>query len=240
MSEAAKAAAAIVGHFRDQPFSDEALASALGYGAVNGGAFRQKIADLRKYGVVTGRGSQLAAGPIAQSIYADRPGERAKALAEMLENIPLFKALRDQFGDKVPDDHVLVTALLNITNAPRPDIESSLVMLRDSYKDARGTIPAMSGSMKATGSAGQLGHRMEGAMSRGAETGGSRFSSTTEDYEFTVADDMEAIDSLIDQLQSRRKALERKRHSTPRATGPEGPGPGGRNVTASIEGVPTA
>lgn len=238
MSEAVKAATTIVRHFRDGSFTDDALANALGYGAVQGGAFRQRVADLRKYGLITGRGSQLGAGPIAQAIFADHPGDREKALHDMMSNISLFKALYDHFGDKFPDDNNLMTVLLNITGAARPDIEGSLVMLRDAYKDACSTLPTMSGGTKPMAAGPSFG-RGPGDV-RAQPTGGDRFASSTTDYEFSVADDTDAIDSLIDQLQSRKKALERKQKSAPKVHGPDGAVVAGRNVTALAGGTPPA
>lgn len=228
MSKAMKDALTVVGHFRDQAFSNEALASALGYSSAKSGPFHQRIADLRKYGVLTGRGSQLTACPLAQAIYNDRPGERAKALREMMESIPLFKALYEKFGDKLPDDQTLTTALIQITDAGRPDVEGCLVMLREAYTDALSTVPAMPGGMKPVGATPSLGGGLGEGSFRGMEADGGRFTSSTPDGQYSVVADIDAIDSMIDHLQSDKKALERKLKSGHKPSDSEG---AGRNVT---------
>lgn len=236
MSKAVKDALTIGGHFRDQAFSIEALASALGYGSAKSGTFHQRAADLRKYGVVTGRGSQLAAGPLAQAIYNDRPGERAKALREMMESISLFKALYDKFGDKLPDDQTLTTALIQITDAGRPDVERSLVTCRDAYTDALSTVPAMPGGMKSVGAPPSFGGGLGEGSSRGMEADSGRFTSSTPDGQYSVVADLDAIDSMIDHLQSDRKALERKHKTGHKPSGSDGSGGASRNVTPASGG----
>jgi len=209
MSEAVQLAKIIAERFKSGEFTDEALASALGHGAAKSGAFRQKVADLRKYGVVDGRGATLRASASALALYADHPGDTERAAKEMLQNVPIFKAMFEQFGAKVPDDQTLVPALLNLTKAPRPEVEQNAGMLRDLYRDACGTIPAMpSGAGSSNGgSPSTLGGL--GASTGSGAGAGDRFASRTAEYEFSVADDPDTIESVIEQLQARKRSLER-------------------------------
>jgi hypothetical protein len=221
MSEAARIAAKIVGQFRDSNFSEDALASALGHANSTGGAYNQKVADLRKYGVIVGRAPSLAAGPIAQAIYADRPGEKERALHEMLAGIPLFKALYDQYGEKLPDDGDLTTYLLHFTGAGRPDIEGTLASLREAYRDACSTIPAMPGGTKSTSPTSQFRHGLATDHVRHPAATNDRFTSTTSEYEFWVTDDAGAIADLIDLLDTHKKALDRKHKAGTKSRGSE-------------------
>lgn len=54
--------------FQGQPFSREQLAKVLGYSNANSGAFNQRFADLRRLGVLTGRGPQLNLTTLAQCL----------------------------------------------------------------------------------------------------------------------------------------------------------------------------
>ena len=217
MSDAARLAVKIVGQFRDSTFGEASLASALGHSNSTGGAYNQKVADLRKYGVITGRAPTLAAGSIAQAIFGDRPGEKERALHEMLTGIPLFKVLYDHYGEKLPDDVDLTTYLLHVTGAVRPDVEGALASLREAYRDACSTVPAMPGGTKSTLPAPSFGQGA-GASATQMQVGGSgRFTSTTPEYEFWVADDSGAITDLIELLDTHRKALDRKQRAGPKS-----------------------
>lgn len=221
MSEAVQLAKTIAEHFKGNEFTDEALASALGHGAAKSGAFRQKVADLRKFGIVDGRGATLRASSIAQSLYADHPGDGENATKAMLQKIPIFKAIYDQFGGQVPDDRVLIPALLNITGAPRPEVEREAAKLRELYKDASGMVSSMPSGPRPQGGLSPTFERGLGTPSHGPVGGGRRFESSTEDYQFSVADEPEAIESVVEQLQARKRILERRReHGTPPSSHP--------------------
>lgn len=52
-----------------------------------------------------------------------------------------------------------------------------------------------------------------GAAPLGPSSGGRRFESSTEDYQFSVADNPEDIESVVEQLQARKRILEHRREA---------------------------
>jgi hypothetical protein len=102
ISDAAELAKKIAQSFRTNEFSKESLAAALGYKNAVSGAFNQRLADLRKYGIVEGRGDRLRATNLSQRLAAPAPGEYEHSIQEMLEAIPLFRALHEHFAGSLP------------------------------------------------------------------------------------------------------------------------------------------
>jgi hypothetical protein len=106
--------------FRGRPFDAEACASALGYKSSKNGAFRQVLADLRKYGLLTGRGDALQTtellGRAASPAGAPLPGG---AVAEMMGSVPLFRELYQHYQGAVPTEEELVPTLIGLTRADR-------------------------------------------------------------------------------------------------------------------------
>ncbi len=210
-SEAVKLAREIAARYKEAEFSDESLAAELGHDAAKSGAFRQKIADLRKYGVIVGRGAVLHASPQAMALYSDHPGEGEKAALEMMLKVPIFKAIRERVGATVPDERGMVSTLLDITGAPRPEIEREAGSIRELYTDACGTVPSMRDAGRPVNVTQPPGMGAGGSHSYHPESGVKRFESSTEDYQFSVVDELDAIESLAGQLEARKKVLERRR-----------------------------
>jgi hypothetical protein len=210
LSEAVRLSKTIAEHFKDDDFDAEALASGLGHHSVRSGTFHQKVADLKRYGAVEGRGSKLHVSTGALSIYRDHPGDKENAALEMLRSIPIYKAIYEQFGDRIPDDRAFNTWLLNITKAPRQEVENEAGKLRDLYRDACGMVGPMTSGARPSGMPiPTISH----AHSATPLAGGRRFAVSTEDYEFSVADEPETIGDVVEQLQAHKRALERRREA---------------------------
>ena len=63
----------------------DVIASTLGYKSANNGAFQHTLNDLRKYGLIEGRGKELKLSELALKVLVPHKGEDA-----MEENLPLF------------------------------------------------------------------------------------------------------------------------------------------------------
>ena len=58
------------------------IASTLGYKSSNNGAFLHTLSDIRKYGLVEGRGKEVKLSELAQKILAPNKGEETEAIKE--------------------------------------------------------------------------------------------------------------------------------------------------------------
>jgi hypothetical protein len=192
LSNAVTDAKKIVARFKDNAFTDHELASALGHDTAKSGAFRQRVADLRRYGLVDGRGSTLRASATAQALYAKHPGDYEKAVSDTAFRIPLFRDLHTRFEGSIPADRDLLATLIGITGAPRPELENQLGLLAELYKNVSSTLSPMAQSSEP---ANRPFERTQEPPIHGKLLKGSG-----EEFEFSVLDKPEAIDRLIRRL----------------------------------------
>jgi hypothetical protein len=109
------------------------IASTLGYKSANNGAFQHKLNDIRKYGLIDGRGKEIKLSELAQKILAPSRGEEAEAMKEMVFKVPLWKDIYDKFG-KNPSDFSI--ALQKITGVNRLEAEAVKGDISKLYIDA--------------------------------------------------------------------------------------------------------
>ncbi len=101
LSEAIKVAEVLVKQFRGAMLVS-GLAQALNM-SEKGGGFLNKMAALRDYGLVEGRGT-LRVTPLAERIILpNSPAEAARAACEAFLRVDLFTELDRRLGDEVPD-----------------------------------------------------------------------------------------------------------------------------------------
>ncbi len=204
LSESVEWAKKIVGQFGSHEFSDGALASLLGHDTAKSGSFRQRQADLRRFGIIDGRGDKLHASMSAKTISAPGPGELSGALSQTAFRIPLYRSLHDKYKGAVPTEEDFLTTLVDITGLARSDLMPHVKTLLGLYTDVCRTLGMAPPNPTAPPSR-SFEHPAPGSLTTGA-----RFESSTADYQFSVADEPEAIESVITQLQARKTILERR------------------------------
>lgn len=91
--------------------SKEAFAQLLGYSSVNNGAFLHKLADLRKYGLITTRGTIELTDLAKKIIWYVSQEERNQAILQAIRNIGIVAILIDAIGNKEPTDEDLPVQL---------------------------------------------------------------------------------------------------------------------------------
>lgn len=93
--------------------SSDALAHKLGYKSKNNGAFLTRIANARLFGLVDGVASALSpSGRAINIIRPDYPETERRARLDAFEDVPLFKAVLDQYhGAPLPDSTGMKNAL---------------------------------------------------------------------------------------------------------------------------------
>jgi hypothetical protein len=115
----------LAAQFHDQEFDVDSCATCLGYRSSKNGAFRQLLADLRKFGLLTGRGRGVRVTDRLQRLTVPRDADEfAEAKLESMNAVPLFRALFERFQGTLPSEEELTVSLLNRTKGDRTSLRS--------------------------------------------------------------------------------------------------------------------
>ena len=115
--------------------SVKGLAWELGMAEGSGTLFA-KVAALRDFGLVEGRG-ELRITPLAQRVlYPATTEEGQQARAEAFQRVELLRLLYTRFEGDVPDDMSLLVGLEEIARAPRDEIVRRAPLIQKHLTDA--------------------------------------------------------------------------------------------------------
>lgn len=107
-----------------------------------GGAFIYLVAALSDYGVISRAKNVIALTKLGEKIAKPiNENELRRALATAFFNVELFKKLYEKAGNTVPEDHVLMAYLLDITGQDRLTISKSLRTIKKIYSTAVNILP---------------------------------------------------------------------------------------------------
>lgn len=98
------------------------------------GAFYQKMADLRVYGLVAGKRSSITITELGKQATFGDDEEKSKSLEKAVRNIRLWSVLLDKYGTSIESDKFWVI-LAKITNAERLDAQKKAETVRKAYLD---------------------------------------------------------------------------------------------------------
>ena len=116
--------------------------------AEGSGTLFAKVAALRDFGLVEGRG-ELRVSPLAQRVLHPASGaESRKARAEAFHRVELLRRLYHRFAGEVPDDASLLIGLEELTNAPRGEIVRRAALIQKHLGDAFRTLGRLDPSEK--------------------------------------------------------------------------------------------
>ncbi len=104
--------------------------------AEGSGTLFAKVAALRDFGLVEGRG-ELRVTPLAQRVL--HPADSAEAFqarAEAFQRVELLRRLYNRFQGEVPDDPGLLIGLEEVTRAPRDEIVRRASLIQKHLNDA--------------------------------------------------------------------------------------------------------
>jgi hypothetical protein len=113
----------------------DSLAALLDHKSAKSGAFRAKLADLAKYGLVTGRGEVKLTQLAETIIYPKNNDELNDALKQMVFKVDLWKKLNQKLGGKNPDNNFWII-LQEVTGADRGIAQNEADKIRKLYIDA--------------------------------------------------------------------------------------------------------
>ncbi len=134
VADAIENAKKIVLQFKGQSFDRKALAAALGNKSAETGAFNQRLADLRRFGIIDGRGETLQVTALAQRVaIPTNSDEFSEAVFEMMTRVPLFKLLYEHTEGKTPNEDELLATLINLTKADRAEVQAVVTRIRNNY-----------------------------------------------------------------------------------------------------------
>lgn len=94
----------LVNDFGGVAESDESFAQSVGHKSAASGTFRRKIADARKYGLMTPRGTFEATNLGHQLANPKNDRKRHEAYHEMLRNLPLLTDIHEVVRGNVPEE----------------------------------------------------------------------------------------------------------------------------------------
>ena len=111
------------------------LASELGM-AENSGTLFAKVAALRDFGLVEGRGELRVSELGRRVLHPVNPQEERQAQIQAFQRVDLVRTLVERFEGQAPDDSSLVIGLEEITRAPRDDIVRRSRLIQKHIADA--------------------------------------------------------------------------------------------------------
>jgi len=115
--------------------SVKGLAWELGMAEGSGTLFA-KVAALRDFGLVEGRG-ELRVSPLAQRVlHPATPEEGHGARAEAFQRVDLLRQLYARFEGEIPDDMGLLVGIEEITGSPRDEIVRRAPLIQKHLTDA--------------------------------------------------------------------------------------------------------
>ena len=104
--------------------------------AENSGTLFAKVAALRDFGLVEGRGELRVTDLCRKILHPANPDEGRWARVQSFQRIDLLRALYDKFNGEAPDDSTLLIALEEITKAPREEIIRRFTLIQKHLIDA--------------------------------------------------------------------------------------------------------
>lgn len=138
ITEAIEIAKKLVSTFKGNSISKEALATALQHSNASSGTFLVKLSDLKKYGILEGRGDAFYTTDIAKKIAIPTDqNEKDNAIKEMINNVKILPQLYEALRLNVaPTQNDILIHLITITKRDRSELQPLLAEISKLYKDA--------------------------------------------------------------------------------------------------------
>ena len=133
-SDAVEIAGRILSKFRGT-VSVKGLAWELGM-AENSGTLFAKIATLRDFGLVEGRGELRVSDLCRRILHPVNPEEGREARIQAFQRVDLLRTLYERFEGEAPDDSSLLIGLEEITKSPRDEIIRRFSLIQKHLADA--------------------------------------------------------------------------------------------------------
>ena len=109
----------------------DTLAMLLGHKSSKSGAFLTKLASLRAFGLVEGRGEIRVTDLGKKVTFPESEKAELEALEEIIKRIPLWRELYERFGTQLPDDFWV--DLAKITGCEAPEAKRLERTIKNAY-----------------------------------------------------------------------------------------------------------
>ncbi|OPX72027.1 MAG: hypothetical protein A4E38_00764 [Methanoregulaceae archaeon PtaB.Bin108] len=117
--------------FGRDDFTKADIAYTLGQSPTSG-ALMQKIADMKSYQLIQGRGDSFSVTQVGEHATFGDSVERYEALQKIFNNVPLWSKLYDKYRDSIKEEG-FANVLSKLTNATVPECEKKAPLLRKQY-----------------------------------------------------------------------------------------------------------
>jgi len=134
LTDSLQVAQIIEEQFKGKVENQAALSAALGHKTVKSGGYIGKITALRRYGLVAGRGELTTTQLAKQVLHPISEEEKTEAIAQVMENVELFKKIFERLGQTMPSDSFWVD-LVEITGEDRSVAQKDAIRIRNLYMD---------------------------------------------------------------------------------------------------------
>ena len=126
----------------------DTIAKLLDHKSASSGAFRQKLADMRAYGLLEGRGGIKVSELAKKLAYPDpsNPKARTEAYKEAVLRIPLWKDFFSKWGTSIPKDQFWAQ-LTKIAGLEAPQAQKLEDEVRNAYQTDIRDIPSQGSAM---------------------------------------------------------------------------------------------
>jgi hypothetical protein len=118
-------------HFKIEETGPDLIAHSLD-AAPRGGAFLQKMVDLRAYGLIEGRGRKIKVSELGKLAICGSDDEKEMALNKIFNNIPLWSIFYSKYGFNIKEDNFWID-LIKITEIERFTAQKKANYVRNAY-----------------------------------------------------------------------------------------------------------
>ncbi len=118
--------------FPNEEVKSELIAHTISY-SPTGGAFKQRLADLRLYGLIEGRG-KIKVSELGKMITYGDEKEKTDASEKIIRNIPLWNIFFDKYKASIKEENFWID-LVKITGVERPTAQTKADSIRKAYMD---------------------------------------------------------------------------------------------------------
>jgi hypothetical protein len=198
LDEAINAAKQLEQNTLGKEVTKEAFAKALGQSA-NSGALFVKLADLKRYGLISGRADKYKTTDLAHRLAYPTDNEQySVALNELILGIDLFKKLKEHFGNEIqPNEMQFGIGLQQITGEHPEKLKNKTEKIRKIYIDKLSNITMPTAISQTITSDSQI----------KTNEGGLIKLYYGDKVKLEMEETVENIDLLISALQNRKKKL---------------------------------
>lgn len=176
--------------------------------AENSGTLFAKIAALRDFGLVEGRGELRVSDLARRILHPANPEERREASIQAFQRVELLRTLYEKFEGEAPDDTALLMTLEETTKAPREEIVRRFTLIQKHLNDAARVMRKTPAQIEASVTAN--GGMVAGLGGDGIQVGAGEngLSLVAGEARLTAPLTLEYIDLAINLLRTMRVSLE--------------------------------